>query len=139
LTCNSRELLGRIVGLRFAGGAAIAALVFAAGTSAALSAPIQTSTWRVVTSKSASGKHPALSISAIISRPQGIGVRLTSPSRVAGAVYWDCINGLQAEQGHFGVLNGFHVVPHVRGEGRCQILVVAHGLRPIAVTIFKNV
>jgi hypothetical protein len=139
LTCNYREFLGRIVGLKFAGGAAIAALVFAAGTTAALSSPIQTSSWRVVESKSASGKHPALTISAIISRPQGIGVRFTSPSRLAGAVYWDCIKGLQAEQGHFGALNGFHVVPHVRGEGSCQILVTAHGPRPITVTIFKNV
>jgi hypothetical protein len=131
-------LLGRIVGLRFAGGAVIAALVVVGGTTAALSSPIQASSWRVVESKSASGKHPALTISAIISRPQGIGVRLTSASRVAGAVYWECIKGLQAEQGHFGVSNGFHLVPHVRGEDRCQILLTAHGLHPITVTIFKN-
>jgi hypothetical protein len=99
---------------------------------------VQRSTWRVVETKSASGKHPALGISATISRPQGIAVRLTSRGRVAGAVYWDCITGLHAEQGRFGALNGFHVVPHARGEDRCQILVTAHGLHPITVTIFKN-
>jgi hypothetical protein len=117
----------------------IAAVVFAAGSTAALSSPVQTSTWRVVKSKSASGSHPALTISATISHPHGIAVRLTSASHVAGTVYWACTKGFHGEHGHYGVVNGFHVLAHVSGEDSCHIRVAAHGLHPITVAILKNV
>jgi hypothetical protein len=118
----------------------MAALVFAAGTTAALSSPVQTSTWRVVASQSASGQHPALTLSATINHPQGIAVRLSSPSpHVAGTVYWACTKGLHGEHGQFAVLIGFHVLPHVHGEDSCHIRLAAHGLHRITVTIFKNV
>jgi hypothetical protein len=110
---------------RVAGGAAIAALVFAAGTTAALSSPVQTSTWRIVKSQSSSGQHPALTISATINHPRGIGVRLSSPTHVGGTIYWSCRKGFQGEHGQIGVLGGFHALPHVRGEDSCGVFIAA--------------
>src|SRR5262249_50104950 len=124
---------------RLAGGAAIVALIFAAGTTAALASHVQTSTWRVVKSKSASGQHPALTISATINPPQGMGIRLSSPTHVGATIYWSCRKGFQGEHGHIGVLGGFHTLPHAPGEDSCGVLVMAHGLHRITVTIFKKV
>jgi hypothetical protein len=93
--------------------------------------------WRVVKSKSVSGRFAAASTSATLRRPKGAAVRFLGRNVQAGRVMWACRKGVSVASWSGSYRWGLHVLRHVRGKDSCYVAVGASSEGRITVQILE--
>jgi hypothetical protein len=114
-------------------GGAVGAAVVAAP---ALSSSSSASTWRVVKSKTVTGQFATTAISATIKHPRGIAVRFIGIG-VHGTATSACTKGFSISSYSHSWGRGLHVLGHVRGKTRCDVIASVGGSGRVRVQILK--